>query len=104
MSETQPGGDLLRELFGMVSDVVVLIGADRKVWFVNRLEAGYRAEDAIGVDALAFVAPDQHAQWLRHFDQPLEVYLEQVSDSRVTHGMCPECEARLSGGGDRQTA
>jgi PAS domain S-box-containing protein len=36
--------------------------------------------------------------------QTLEAFLEDVSESRVTHGMCPDCEARLAGGGDRQSA
>lgn len=36
--------------------------------------------------------------------QTLEAYLEDVSKSRVTHGMCPDCEARLVGGGDQQSA
>jgi PAS domain S-box-containing protein len=178
VSDPLPDYETLREIFALVTDVVILVGADRKVWFVNRLEAGYSAEDAIGVDALAFVAPGQHAQWLKHFDdvitsgqpaklltqvvgkqggrewyegtmlpiaregravsvaiitknvtermlletllpvcswcrrvrdedgewEPLEAYLESVSDSRVTHGMCPDCEARLAGGGGRQSA
>jgi PAS domain S-box-containing protein len=30
--------------------------------------------------------------------QSLEAYLESVSDSRVTHGMCPECEGRSLNG------
>jgi PAS domain S-box-containing protein len=36
--------------------------------------------------------------------QTLEAYLEDVSESRVTHGMCPDCEAGLVNGGGRQSA
>lgn len=34
----------------------------------------------------------------------LEDYLEEMSDSRVTHGMCPDCEGRIGNGDDRRSA
>ncbi|MEX2048022.1 MAG: PAS domain-containing protein [Gemmatimonadota bacterium] len=36
--------------------------------------------------------------------QTLEAYLEDVSESHVTHGMCPDCEQRFANGDDRQSA
>ncbi len=42
----------LLELLAAVPDVVLLIGADRTVHFLNQEAAGYRPADAIGIDAL----------------------------------------------------
>jgi PAS domain S-box-containing protein len=36
--------------------------------------------------------------------QALETYLERAGRSRVTHGMCPECERKMSQGADLDSA
>jgi hypothetical protein len=33
---------------------------------------------------------DDEGEW-----RTLEAYLEEMSHSRVTHGMCPDCERRM---------
>jgi hypothetical protein len=43
VSDPLPDYETLREILALVGDVVLLVGADRKVWFVNRLDAGYDA-------------------------------------------------------------
>lgn len=42
---------------------------------------------------------DDDGEW-----QPLEVYLQSTSRSRITHGMCPECERKVFGEPDADSA
>jgi PAS domain S-box-containing protein len=69
----------LLELLAAVPEVVLLIGADRTVHFLNQEVAGYRPEDTIGTDALtpipneALVERDEMLERAFTTMQPLEI-------------------------------
>lgn len=169
-------GDDLRKLLAALPDLVVMVGRDRKIRYVNRTEPGYTREDVVGEATTEFVTPpfrerhlqlldgvfetgepaeqlteavgvDDKTEWYEGYIMPLEeeegrvvsvaivsrnvtarvraerelervrsllplcawckrvrtaeddwlpleTYLEKMSESRVTHGICPDCEVR----------
>ncbi|HUF76837.1 MAG TPA: PAS domain-containing protein [Longimicrobiales bacterium] len=180
MSQPNLDAELLRELLAVMPAVVLLVDLDRKIRFLNRAEIGYRIEDAVGVDAAAFIPEGARAEWVSQFEhvmataesanvlaavtaadggsawyeamllpvvrhgrvvsvaivssnvtervraeqdlamlervvplcawckkirtdegewRTLEAYVEEAERGHVTHGMCPECEHRLSEAG-----
>lgn len=185
MSVSEPDADALRSILGALPGVVLLVGEDRRIRFINKAAAGQGPDAFVGADAFEVLAPENRVDavaamdrvfetaeptkhvaelvrpdgvhewfesavvpivhdgrvtsvviasvnvtervkaerelemiqtllplcsWCRKIRtgedewQSLEAYLEDVSDSRVTHGMCPDCEARLTNGDDRQRA
>jgi PAS domain S-box-containing protein len=55
MTRFEPDEATLLELLAAIPDVVLLIGADRTVRFLNQEVAGHRPADAIGADALTAI-------------------------------------------------
>lgn len=166
----------LRSILAAVPATVILIGDDRTIRFISRLEEGYTHADVLGVPALDFVQPDfqedygaildgvfesgepaeyeiatkdanggtqwhagslspvvkdgrvtsvvvvstnvterrraqKEAEKLRRlvpvcswckkvrddtgYWSDLEEFIEEASDSRVTHSMCPDCQKKV---------
>lgn len=50
--------DELRDLLGILPDLIVLIDRDRRIRYSNRGESGYTQEGVLGMDAAEFVASD----------------------------------------------
>jgi len=68
---TDPSLDpsVLHELIAALPDVVILVGEDRTIRFINRSEAGYDKDEVIGSPVEEFIAEDAregHAALLDH--------------------------------------
>ncbi len=178
MTPVRPDADILRELFAALPDIVLLVGPDRTIQFISRVEPGYDIDEVTGAHVSQFIAESEREEHVRLLDQvfetmepasvltevvgpngealwyegsmiplvrggrttavaivtrnvterqlaeqeldmlrsllpvcawckkvrtedgewqPLEAYLENTSQSRITHGMCPECEQKVFG-------
>lgn len=58
MAAPDVGWAELIELLGALDQVVVLVGRDRRIRFVNRLEEGYERDQVMGADIFDFIAPE----------------------------------------------
>ena len=176
------GPEELRTLLGVLPDVVILVGVDRRIRYINRAAEGYEVHHVVGRDFLDFVEPSFREAQAEMFDevlgsgepasdeiqvvgaagepewhegtlvrvirdgnvvgvvivtknvtarrlaeeeasalralvpvcswcrrvrddqgywQGIETYVAGLSGSRVTHGMCPECEKEMGVGETR---
>lgn len=71
-SRSAPDADELLEILAALPDLVVLVGRDRTVRYVNRYEAGYEAEEILGRDTADFMAPESRAQHIRLLESVFE--------------------------------
>lgn len=66
----------LEALLGLLPEVILLVGMDRKIRFINRPVEGYELRDILGKDLLDFVAPE--------FRGPQAEMFEEVSETGET--------------------
>lgn len=89
-SRSTPDADELLEVLAALPDLVVLVGRDRAIRYVNRYEAGYEAEEILGRDTAEFVAPDVREEHIRRLDgvfesgEPAEELTEVVAQDGGT--------------------
>ena len=93
-SEIDP--EELRALLGVLPAVVVLVGADCRIRYVNRAAEGCEVRDLIGRDYLDFVEPSHREALVINAGEKPEWY-----ESLVTHATCPHCEEKIGVGQTR---
>lgn len=71
-SRSAPDADELLEILAAIPDLVVLVGRDRTVRYVNRYEGGYEAEDIVGSSTADFMAPESRAQHIHLLESVFE--------------------------------
>lgn len=72
MNESRVDGDILSAVLGALSDVVLLVGEDRKIHFINRTEAGRSVGEIVGSDAIDDIPPEDQADATAALDRVFE--------------------------------
>lgn len=86
MTAHEPVADRLRELLEVLPEVVILVGPDRTVRYINRVEEGYEPEDVLGADILDFVAPDYRERQAEMFREVVETAEAASYEIPITDG------------------
>jgi len=95
MTDPTVSEELLRELLGVLPYVILVIGEDRKIHFINRLEAGEAVEDVVGKDATHGIPPEDRANAAAAVDRVFETK-EPVQ--HVTEVVGPDGESQWYSG------
>ena len=97
MNDSHPDLETLLELLAALPDTVILIGEDRKLRFVSRLEAGYQGADVLGVDVSEFLSPEAREEHERELDRVFETAepSEQLTELVGAHGQREWYEGRM---------
>jgi len=74
----------------VTKNVTARLAAQRELEMLHRL---------LPVCASCRKVRTQEGEW-----RALEAYLEEASDRRVTHGICPDCERTMLSGGEQNSA
>lgn len=61
----------LRTILGVLPDLVVLVGSDRRIRYLNRAAEGYEPDDLIGRDFIELIEPSFRKAQAEIFDQVL---------------------------------
>jgi PAS domain S-box-containing protein len=85
------GIEELRTLVGLLPDVVVLVGLDRRIRYINRSAEGYGVPHLVGRDYLDFVEPSFREAQAEMFRQVLDSGEPTSGETMVMHsGGVPE--------------